>query len=176
MRFRAFLIAMTLSVSLSSFAQDGFTRPPIATNSISSIQFRDLYLHEGDYTIMQTVTESALVSASYSKKGKDYEIICEDEDFRLKYEWDKDKERYVLEDWSGVVKLGYLRNDMEVKPPKDADDIARRLAIYRLIATASQNGADAIIDPIVTMNMARSGNLFYYKVTATGRMIKLNQR
>lgn len=165
---------------LMAFAPNGFAQfsePPIATNTINAIQLRELNLRSGDYTIMQSVTATSIIAVEHSKKG--FTITCEDENFMLKYKYlDKDREeKYaILDDWEGVVKLGFLNNMVDWKLPKNAADVAKRLAIYRLINTAQQAGADGVIEPIVSMNMARSGKLYYYKTTVTGRLIKLNAK
>ena len=171
---------ITLLLSFPAIAQDSFSEPPITTNSISAVKLKDLNLQPGDYTIMQTITETSVVSVDHTKRG--FTITSEEDGFMLRYKFVQVREdgkiywRIDLVDWSGVVKMGYLANDVKVYTPTSAADVARRLAIYRLIDTASQKGADAIIDPIISMNMAKSGSLYYFKTTVSGRMIKLNER
>lgn len=160
-------------LSLSVNAQD-YTEPPIATNTINAIGLRELNLRTGDYEVMKAVTENAVISVEFSKKG--FTVQCEDEDFMLKYKFNKDKdgEGYAeLVDWNGVIKQGYLSNTAELRLPRNAAEVAKRLAIYRLINTAAQMGADGVVEPVVSMNMAKNGKLIYYKTTVTGRLIKL---
>ena len=162
---------------LSSLAQSSFTEPPIATNTINAVKLSELNLTSNDYTLMETITETSIISVEHSKRG--FTIASEDEDFMLKYKYVKEKEDgrtqwYIdLEDWSGVVKLGYLSNDVDVYTPKRPADVAKKLAVYRLINVAQQSGADGIVEPVISMNMAKNGKLYFYKTTVTGRMIKL---
>lgn len=99
--------------------------------------------------------------------------MCEDESFRLEYAWVKDK--WQLCNWEGVVKVGFLSNENDdLFVPKSAAIVAKRLAIYKLINEAQMKGADGVIEPIISMNMARNGKRYYYKTTASGKLIKLN--
>ncbi len=124
---------------------------------------------------MNTVTETAVVSRQEIRNG--YIAACEDENFTLKFGYYRskiDEKLYVkLLDCKGVIKLGFLSNTAELYEPYDVADISKRLAIYRLINTAQQMGADGVVEPIISMNMAKSGNLLYYKTTISGKLIKL---
>lgn len=165
------VFALSLSV-FSGFAQNAFSEPPIASNKINSVRLSELNLKSSDYTVLNTVTETSLISLEYRGKNK-YSIMCEDENFRLEYAWVKDK--WQLCNWEGVVKVGFLSNENDdLFVPKSAAIVAKRLAIYKLINEAQMKGADGVIEPIISMNMARNGKRYYYKTTASGKLIKLN--
>ena len=158
-------------------AQMEFDEPPIATNTINALQFSELNLNSGDFSILDVVTESSIIVLEQTKKERI--ITCEDEDFRLVFKYVKEENKKVLklEEWSGIIKLGYLKNEIEkLSVPYNAAEIGRRLAIYRLINVASQSGADGILEPIVSMNMASNGGKIYFKTNVTGRLIRLNNK
>ena len=172
------IIAFALSGSICR-AQLNFSEPPIATNTINALQFSELNLSSGDFTILESVTETSIIAQEDTRKGR--VITCEDEDFMLVFRdfYIKKEKKYIQElvNWSGIVKLGFLKNDIDkLSIPNNAAEIGKRLAIYRLINTATQSGADGILEPIVSMNMARSGGKIYYKTTVTGRLIRLNNK
>ena len=156
----------------NALAQD-FSEPPIVTNSINAVRLSELNLTSSDYSLMNTITETSIVSVSYSRRG--FTITGEDESFVLKYKYIKKGDDWHTElvDWSGTVKLGYLSNDTDLYVPKRAADVAKRLAIHRLIARAQQMGADGIVEPIVSMNMATNGKQDYFKTTVSGKLIVL---
>ena len=55
------------------------------------------------------------------------------------------------------------------------EEIVRRLAMYRLINVAKANGADGIIEPIVSTNVEQTGkNDILYKTTVEAKIIKLH--
>ena len=147
--------------------------PPIATNTINVASFKDLHLQKGDYVILKTASETSVIKARFTKYG--FTISSENGDFELEYKYDREDEGYVrLEDWSGVLNLGYFHNDVNaLRYPTSPAEVARRLAIYQLINTAAQAGADAVVEPVISMNMAKNGAFYYYKTTVTGKLIQL---
>lgn len=175
MIYRYFKNALTLVIfsllALKVDAQDVFSEPPIATNTINSVRLSELNLTGSDYTVMNTITETSLISVEHSRKG--FKIYCEDEDFKLEYRYEKTGEAQLI-DWEGVVKLGFLSNDdVYLYTPKRPADIAAKLAVYKMINAAQMNGADGVIEPTISMNMARNGKLHYYKTTVSCKLIKL---
>ena len=169
-----FLVFLGLSLNIfHGYAQDAFSEPPIASNKINSVRLSELNLRSSDYTVLNTLTETSLVSIEYQGKNK-YTIACEDEGFRIEYKWNGKEKHWEVNDWEGIVKLGFLSGeDDDIFFPRYASTVAKRLAIYKLINAAQMKGADGVIEPIVSMNMARNGKLYYYKTTVSGKLIKL---
>ena len=167
-----FLVFLGLSLNVFHGFAQGFSSPPIATNTVNTVRFNELNLKSSDYSVLSTVTETALIAEERGRRG--YTISCEEEGFRLEFEYDKDD--IVLKNWDGIIKMGFLANNIpsELKTPKDSYDIANKLAVYKLINTAQMQGADGVIEPIISINMARNGNVYYYKATVSGKLIKLN--
>lgn len=166
------LFAVFAGIPLCASAQE-FSEPPIATNTINAVKLSELNLRSSDYELLQQVTETAVVSVDNNRRG--FVINCDDENFMLKYKYVKEGGKWYTElsDWDGVVKLGYLSNNIDLYVPNRAADVAKGLALYRLISTASQMGADGIVEPMVSMNVAKSGKTIYFKTTVMGRMIRL---
>ena len=176
----AVVILLFCLYSTSARAQnDPMSEPPIATNSINAIGLSELNLSSGDYSLLKPITISVVISVEY--KGKRHKIIqCEDEDFTLEYKWGKrDNGSYgwKIQDWEGVVKLGFLSNSIgALTHDLSAHEAALRLAKYRLISQAQMQGADGVIEPIFSTNVAQSGKKLFFKTTVTARPLVLKSR
>ena len=144
---------------------------PKALNTVATASFADLNLRSGDYQILNTVSADATV---YLKVGtKTTTISDEINEFVLTYVKTKKGIEFYH---SGVLRVGYLGNDYSYDPNEkySAEDVARRLAIYRLINAAKQNGADGIIEPTISTNVEQKGKTIVFKTTASAKIIKLN--
>lgn len=77
--------------------------------------------------------------------------------------------------FSGILKLGYLSGDYvgETTNLFRPEDVARRLAIYRLINEAQQYGTDVLIAPTVATNVEQLGDRVIFKSTATAKIVKI---
>lgn len=145
---------------------------PKATNTVSTASFKDLNLERADYEILNTITAEAVIISDEKgskKKGLNLTLTEENDEFQLKFYDDKIEHR-------GIVRLGYLANDYTYDPSdlQNAESLARRLAIYRLINIAQQNGADGIIEPTVSTAVEQIGNkTIRLKTTAVAKIIKL---
>ena len=85
------MLATTLTMS-SCFTQKVTTdvKIPIATNTINSVELRELNLQHGsDYTITNTVSADATVVYTTQKKGKKIKITEETGEFSIVYEYDE---------------------------------------------------------------------------------------
>lgn len=145
---------------------------PKALNTVNSVSLDELNLERGDYDILNTVSAEAIVI--YRERGSRIEIIDQNNEFSLIYI--KGKTGWRLEH-SGILKLGYLSNDYrgETVSLIQPEEIVRRLAMYRLINVAKANGADGIIEPIVSTNVEQTGkNDILYKTTVEAKIIKLH--
>ena len=144
---------------------------PKATNTVSTASFKDLNLARADYEILNTITaEAVIISEEKSNKnGQNLTLTEENNEFELKFYDDRIEHK-------GIVRLGYLASDYTYDPDelRSAESLARRLAIYRLINIAQQNGADGIIEPTVSTAFEQVGNkTIRLKTTAVAKIIKL---
>ena len=53
------------------------------------------------------------------------------------------------------------------------EDVARRLAIYRLINMAQLDGSDGLIEPVIATSLEQSGKQVVFKTTVTAKTIKI---
>lgn len=179
-----FLRRTAVAVLFASFpfvcaqAQDDSSTPPIATNSVKAVSLGELNLRTNDYTVLPPITVTSLVSLEI--KGKREFIIRvedEDEDVILKYRWKSGSGstpgKWELRDWDGLIKLGFMSHGTALYTPDEAADVAKRLAFYRLIAQAQTQGADGIVEPIISTNMAKNGKQYFFKATVTARPLIL---
>lgn len=144
---------------------------PKATNTVSTASFKDLNLARAEYEILNTITaEAVIISEEKSNKnGQNLTLTEENNEFELKFYDDRIEHK-------GIVRLGYLASDYTYDPDelRSAESLARRLAIYRLINIAQQNGADGIIEPTVSTAVEQVGNkTIRLKTTAVAKIIKL---
>lgn len=149
---------------------------PQATNTINSVDLKELNLERKDYIVLNTVNAEATLTAHFS----DDNVKVEDPSGEFSLTWEKDKKTGI---WSpdrikGIVRLGYLSNDYE----NELFDIGpyphwivRRLAIYRLINAAKMAGGDGVIEPIISTNVeqGRGRNDIVYKTTVSAKLIKI---
>lgn len=144
---------------------------PKALNTVCTASFADLNLTRKDYQILNTVTAEAVVI----NHSTPYSVKLEDPDGEFSLTYTKTKLGWECRH-SGVVRLGYLGNDYRYDGSDmiSAEDLARRLAIYRLINVAKQNGADGIIEPTVSTNVEQDGKKIVLKSTVSAKIIKLN--
>ncbi len=151
---------------------------PTAINTVNSVRLSELNLEREDYKILNTITAEA--SVIYHQLGNT--IIVEDEngDFSLKfkrrYSWRKG---YVWEyqSFKGVARYGFLANDYgKVNNYSDInpEQIARNIAIYRLINACKVAGGDGVIEPIVSTNVGQVGRNIVFKTTVSAKVIKIS--
>ncbi|MBQ7856878.1 MAG: hypothetical protein IJ348_07200 [Alistipes sp.] len=133
----------------------------------------ELNLDRNDYQVLNTVTAEATISYTENAGGTNRVIKCDDEDFALQYL--QSKEGWICR-YRGIVKLGYLANDYSVaKDILHPEEVARRLAIYRIINMVQQEGADGVIEPIVSTNVDNGlgKNEVIFKTTVRAKLVKL---
>lgn len=146
---------------------------PHAVSTATSISMGELNLKKGDYDILNTVTETASVSAKYS--GSSLTIKSLDGDFAYWFIF-KPKTGWYLNKFSGTASFGYLMNDPATKENlPDAEEFARRVAIAKLIDVIKDYNADGALDPIVTTRVTNSDqNTVEYHATASAKIIKIH--
>lgn len=144
---------------------------PKALSTVNTAGFAELNLDREDYEILNTVTATAVVSSVHN--GNIIKLQEENDEFTLRFVPNKFGSYDC--NYSGVVRMGYLSNDYNYNPEDlfYADELARRLAIYRMINIAQQNGADGVIEPTISISVEQMGKAVMMKATVVAKIIKL---
>lgn len=150
--------------------------PTTAISNMPVVTVNDLNLKRGDYTILNAITATAAVRSDNRKSKRT--IYEENGEFKLVYDIVKsDGKRYLeYDDCEGVIRLGYIggtniyNSDSNYIP---AEEIVRRLALYRLIGLAKEYGADALFEPTITTTATSEGKLLIYRTEASAKLIKI---
>lgn len=176
------LAVAIITISLSSCSSKRII--PTAINTVNAVHLSELNLERKDYNVLNTITAEAVVKARMSMGER---IITEaNDEFTITYTEKKQGflskifnpgekvEGYDVK-CKGIIKFGYLSNGYarESISEMSAEEIAIRTAKYRLINLAQQNGADGIIEPIISTNIEQIGKEIVIKTVAQGKPIIL---
>lgn len=167
---------MLVAVVMMVLSSCGGTRNlivPHAVNTADAIPATALNLQKGQYDILQTISESASVTAQY--KGQSLTIKSGDGDFAYYFAFDN-KTGWTMKSFQGTATLGYyLSENTTVGDMPQAEEFARRVAIAKLIEQLKDYGADGILEPIVTTRVTNAGkNTIEYQATATAKIVKIH--
>lgn len=164
-------LVVALVAGLSSCNRSFYV--PKAINTISPASFADLNLKRADYEILNTLTATGVIR--YKRTFGIIKIAEENNEFAITYIYDKKMGRWNLSKVDNIVKFGFFANDYGSTAIVDynAEDIVRRLAMYRLINEAQMLGADGIIEPVVSTNVEQIGDELIFKSTVAAKVIKL---
>lgn len=156
---------------------------PRAVNTVNTVSFKDLKLERKDYEVMNTISAEATVSFSIGSFGNVSTISEQGGEFSIVSRYQKAKkgrDAYWDITVTGVPKLGYLSNDYELQSVetrnmllRHPEVVARQLAVYRIINLAKQQGADGVIEPLISTNVAGSGKTTVFQTTITAKMVKI---
>lgn len=153
---------------------------PQAVNTINSIGLDELRLnHATDYTILKTISAEASVIFTTQRKGEQVNIEEENGEFKIVFTYDKKRKEFNRSDYEGIAHFGFLTNDYgrtytDVMAP---EYVSRNIAMYRIINAAKIQGADGIIEPIVSTNVeqrGKHGKEIVFRTTVSGKPMKLN--
>lgn len=181
--YKAFNLALVISVAtvLCSCGVPKKTQVmPVAVSSITApISLDYLNLSKDSYQIIKTETvESVIV---YEEVGigatKTIRISEQNNEFELDFKKNETTGLYDIKH-SGIVKLGYLSvydNDVDYYQPNPAA-FARGLAAYRLINSVQDQGADGIIEPIVTMKVGQESKKIIFTTILSAKLIKIKTK
>ena len=146
---------------------------PQATNTVNAVTLNELNLHTGDYTVLETITAEATIAVKYSSNST---IEVRDVDNTFSYKMVGG----VLQQTEGVIRAGYLSNDYGRVDFTYPEDLARKVAIFRIINKSQQMGADGLIEPVISTNIEESSKSTFgkelvvvYKTTVSAKPIKL---
>lgn len=151
---------------------------PRAVNTVNTAPLADLNLVRGDYEVLNTVSAEASITYTTNNKGTKIEM-GDGSEFSLEYSLKSTfGKSYWLCKHRGIAQLGYLHADYaDAQAPGTIilpEDLARRVAIYRLINEVEQYGGDAIIEPTIATNVEQiSKKSIVYKTRVTAKIIKI---
>lgn len=174
---RIMSLALALAVSMVMFScrssEEVARIVPTAVSSVSRVvTMEDLNLNKDNCQIINTETAEAVVYYE-EEDDNEYEIGEENGEFLLKFEKDGDngwKIKYL-----GIVKYGVLSNNFIVDYD-NAYSIARGLATYRLINAVQEQGADGVIEPIVTVKVGQEGKRVIYTASISAKLVKIKTK
>ena len=138
----------------------------------------DLNFDREDYEVLNTITaEATVVSREISKSKREISDI--NGEFSVR--WKRAKLStcrgpvWFCKNFEGILRTGALDNlPAQTADHSDPSDMALRLALYRLINQAQQQGADAIIEPAYTIGVEQTGiRQVVYKTTVTAKIVKI---
>ena len=174
------LIVLTMT-SCGFFKKTTFIIPTAVSTLTAPVYMNDLNLDKDSYQIINTVTSEAVIV--YETQGilsKSFKISEKNNEFSLdisNYAWDEASNRYVFDvKYNGVVKFGYLREKDVKIDYTSPSEIASGLATYRLINTVQDQGADGVIEPIVTIKVGQEGKKLIYTATITAKLVKIKAK
>ena len=150
---------------------------PKAFSSISKIHYideSDLKLAKDSYQILKTETAEAAVYYEENKRGTECEIAEVNGEFKLKFLMNPTLGNR-LDSHEGIIKYGTLVNDysnFEYEPYS----LAAGLATYRLINSVQDQGADAVIEPIITVKVGQEDRKIIYTATISAKLIKIKTK
>jgi len=169
--FMVAIVAMTSCASVNVI--------PFAKNSVNSVTLKELNLTNADYTILNTISESAVVAVTYFSNNL---IEVRDAENTFSYTLTpigkKEEGRYQLQKQEGVIRAGFLSNDYGRVDMTSPEDMARTLAVYRLINTSQSIGADGLVEPVISTNIEGTSGAMgkmtvTYKTTVSAKPVKL---
>ncbi len=168
----AVAIMAAASVLLPSCGSKKNMLIPHAVSTAAAVSVSDLNLKEGQFEILNTITETASITCEYL--GNEIRIIGDDFSYRFHF---APKSGWSLVRFSGAASLGYFADD--VTPDQGGDiprpeEFARRVAMARIIAAAADYGADGIIEPITYTTSSNSGrNAVEFTSTVRAKLISI---
>ena len=152
---------------------------PQAKSTVNAVSLGELRLTNADYLVLNTISADATIRVSYNA---DNSIEVQDEDntfsYKLKPIGKKGSGVYMLDKTDGVIRAGFLSNNPGIMDLTSPEDVARGVAISRIISMSQQLGADGLIEPVISTNIeGASGSLsalnVVYKTTVTAKPVKL---
>lgn len=152
---------------------------PVAKSSVKAVTLNELNLSNSDYSVLNTISESAVISVTYYSNNQ---IEVRDAENTFSYiltpVGKKENGTYQLQKQEGVIRAGFLWNDYGRIDLTSPEDIARLLAVYRLINRSQEVGSDGLIEPVFSTNIeGTSGSMgkmtVSYKTTVSAKPIKL---
>ncbi len=178
-------IVLVLALLMSSCISKKSLVIPTAVSSINDpISLKNLNLTKDQYQIINT--ETAEASVEYEEAGlgigKKIKITEANNEYTLIFKPNESVVGGYEIKYDGIVKVGYLYHDQNnirdigeyYKP--DPSWFATGLAIYRLINSVQEQGADGIIEPVITMKVGEKGKKVIYTATISAKLVKIKTK
>ena len=149
---------------------------PHSVSTASAVTIDELNLKPGDYSILQSITETASVTCEY--RNDEIRVNSGDGDFTYTFKLNP-KSGWFLKSFSGAAALGYFSNDYTAEPAEmpNVEEFARRVAMAQIINAARDYGADAVIEPICVTKTSNAGNnKIEYTCTVTAKLIEIKEQ
>lgn len=164
-------IIIAVAIVATSCASNSALVIPKAVNTVNSVRLNELNLEREDYEILNTATATATITYTESYGGANRKIVGENNEFMLLYSSGK---KGLSVKFSGILKFGYLANDYEIQGDVlHPEEVARRVAIYRIINQVYQYGADGVVEPVISTNVEQVGKSIVFQTTVSAKLIKL---
>lgn len=172
------LITITLAgLMVAAACSSSRSLMPTAVNTVKSTSFNELNLTSNDYDILDRIEAQSTIFAKIDNNS--YTVYDEENTFRLFFK-KKNQNEVTLVKYEGVMRAGYLSRDyatINIKQPQP-EEIARRIAIYRLINLVQEQGGDGIIEPVIATNVEETksswnSTTIAYRTTVSGKIVKL---
>lgn len=174
-RLLYFCLALSTLLVLSSCGSVR-TIVPQAASSFKSVSFKELNLTGKDYEVLNRIEASARIEVTLTNTY--YTIKDPEGSFSVNFEMDKKSGKWVLKNYEGVVRAGYLSDEVNYDGPTSPSEYAHRMAIYRIINLVKEQGGDGIIEPVVSSSVEdnKSGwgkTTYTLLTTVSGKIIRL---
>lgn len=164
-------IAMGIGLSSCGGARTSLV-VPTAVSTVESIPFGSLNLDRKKYEVLNTIEESATVIVEYSRT----KVVIKDYNGQFRYVFQTMKDgSWYLDKFSGVATLGYFETEFKAdsRGVPDGAEFARRVAISRIIAAASDYNADGVVEPLTVTSTDGTGSTITYTSTVKAKLIKI---
>lgn len=150
---------------------------PQAVSMVKAVSFDELNLTTKDYEILDRVEASARIVSTITSTS--YTVKDPEGSFELFFVKDQTTGDYNLMNFDGVVRAGWLlsrdKGNINLNSP---EDIAQRMAYYRIINLVKEQGGDGIIEPVISTNVEqteahRNRVTVTYLTTVSGKVVRL---
>lgn len=151
---------------------------PQAVSTVKSVSFDELNLTNKDYAILDRIEASARIEMTIS--NDEYSVKDPEGSFELEFARDPNTGKFVLNDFEGVVRAGFLTSGKFSEiDPRRPEEIAHAMAMYRIINLIKEQGADGIIEPVFSTNIEQTSShrgrvTVTYLTTVSGKAVRLN--
>lgn len=168
------LVLAIFSGVLHANAQE--VMPNIAVSNIPVLSISDLSNGGSDqFVIMKSVSATSDIYSDNNKKSR---VIWEKNgEFKVSYQRKviDNKAWLIYDDSEGIIRLGYLGGIVSSNNHDYfyAEEIVRRLAIYRLINIAREYGADAVLSPTIVTRAIPIKKDIEYVSEISAKLIKV---
>ena len=175
------MLIVTALIMTSCFAKKSLVVPTAVSSISNPIALKNLNLTKDQYQIINTAVAEGVVVYEESGLGisKKIKISEKNNEYTLIFKPNESIVGGYEIKYDGIVKTGYLYHDQNnmrdigeyFKP--DPSWFASGLAIYRLINTVQEQGADGIIEPVITMKVGEEGKKVIYTATISAKLVKI---